>query len=117
MESRMVGKWIASLTCAAGVSLMVLSPVDAAEPATKASIQTVGFFRPAHRQSYMPANDARVNCEHENWRTKQWDESCWYGRVHAKTQAFSREKEAWHLYIRGAGPAIHERPTGNPCLF
>ncbi|MBM4075940.1 MAG: hypothetical protein FJ267_09885 [Planctomycetes bacterium] len=60
-------------------------------------------------------NDAIPACECEDWRTKQWDVRTWGGRFHSRTQAFSREKEAWHLYIRGAGPAIHERSHGRPC--
>jgi hypothetical protein len=70
----------------------------------------------ARRVSYgsVPQNDAQVICEQDNWRTKQWDESRWGGRTHARFQAYSLEKEAWHLYLRGVGPAIHERPASKP---
>ncbi len=82
----------------------------------KVPVKTVGLF---HRTGWYTTagNDADVMCEQENWRTKQWDESRWGGRLHARTQAHAREKEAWFLYIRGAGPAIHERSPGQPCCW
>lgn len=98
-----------------GAGLMFASmELCSAEPGARLPVQTVGRV---HRTSYgaVPSNDAQVICEHEDWRTKQWDESRWYGRMHVRTQAHSNEKEAWHLYIRGVGPAIHERPVARPC--
>lgn len=84
-----------------------------AEPNGRLPVQSVSRV---HQTTYgaVPNNDAQVVCEHEDWRTKQWDEHRWGGRLHARTQAHSNEKEAWHLYIRGVGPAIHERPVARP---
>ena len=86
---------------------------DSAEPGARLPVQSVSRV---HRTTSgaVPNNDAHLNCEHEDWRTKQWDECRWGGRLHARSQAYSNEKEAWHLYIRGVGPAIHERPVARP---
>lgn len=86
---------------------------DSAEPGARLPVQPVSRV---HRTTSgaVPNNDAQLNCEHEDWRTKQWDECRWGGRLHARSQAYSNEKEAWHLYIRGVGPAIHERPVARP---
>ena len=102
-----------------GVALVQMAQVEAAETEVKIPVRPVGLF---HRIDWHwpwsnPSNEAPVFCETENWRTKQWDESCWGGRLHTMTQEHSRNKEAWHLYIRGVGPAIHERSPGSPCFW
>ncbi len=103
---------LAALVCAAGL-MFAASESYSAEPGAKVPVQTVGRV---HRTHYgvVSNNDAHLNCEHEDWRTKQWDECRWGGRLLARSQAYSNEKEAWHLYIRGVGPAIHERPVTRP---
>lgn len=93
--------------------VLTASELYSAEPSARLPVQMVGRVQ---RSSFgvVPNNDAQMVCEHEDWRTKQWDESRWGGRLHARSQAYSNEKEAWHLYIRGVGPAIHERPVARP---
>ena len=102
----------AALLLGAGL-ILGATELYSAEPGARLPVQPVSRV---HRSTYgaVPSNDAQVVCEHEDWRTKQWDECRWGGRLHARSQAYCNEKEAWHLYIRGVGPAIHERPAARP---
>ncbi len=103
---------LAALVCGAGL-MFTASESYSAEPGAKVPAQAVGrVYRTAY--GAVSNNDAHLNCEHEDGRTKQWDECRWGGRLHARPKAYCNEKEAWHLYIRGVGPAIHERPAARP---
>ena len=119
MWNRIIHRAAVCTILSMGVVLAQWGRVEGAEREVKVPVRPVGLF---HRIGWQHSgahqnNDAEAFCEPENWRTKKWDESCWGGRLHNMTQQHSLNKEAWHLYIRGVGPAIHERPPGSPCYF
>jgi hypothetical protein len=101
---------IAALGLIAAGSLSSL----AAEPASSGHVQQVAYHRQAYALGTNSTGDA--DCPHEvrDWRTVRYDESRCYGRFRARLQAHSLQSEAWHMYIRGYGPAIHERPVTSP---
>lgn len=119
MWNRIIQRAAICSTVWTGVALTQMARVEGADTEVKVPVRTVGLFHRIgwHRSGANPGNDPEVLCEPENWRTKKWDESCWGGRLHNMTQQHSLNKEAWHLYIRGVGPAIHERPPGSPCFW
>lgn len=46
-----------------------------------------------------------------------WDRAPRTGSICDRWHAHHNEKKAWHYYIRGVGPAVHERSPGRPCLW
>ncbi|MCX7394042.1 MAG: hypothetical protein NTW75_07925 [Planctomycetales bacterium] len=93
----------------------VLPKVDSGEPRSTVPRIPVELVRQELRYGTTQNNEELSNWEAKNWRTHQWDERRLGGRLHAATQSLSLQKEAWHYYIRGVGPAIHERPPGRVC--
>ena len=46
-----------------------------------------------------------------------WDRTGRVSGLNNRWIARHEEKKAWHYYIRGVGPAVHERSPGRPCLW
>ena len=46
-----------------------------------------------------------------------WDRAGRVSGLNNRWIARHEEKKAWHYYIRGVGPAVHERSPGRPCLW
>ena len=88
--------------------------VESAEPQVR--VQTVGLFH----QTGWRGSDAPAECDYlepGDIPLTPWDRA---GRVSGLCNRWHtrhEEKKAWHYYIRGVGPAFHERSPGRPCLW
>ena len=107
---------------------LVITPdcSEASEPYGQIPVQKVGLFHRTGWCWFSGASDAPATngalpvyecLEIGDVPLAPWDRA---GRVSGlcnRWYARHEEKKAWHYYIRGTGPAIHERSPGRPCLW
>lgn len=97
-----------------GAVAVASNRVESAEPHHQLQAQEYGAF------NLSDSNDVpyyRVPCEPGDIPLAPWDRA---GRVSGLCNRWHvrhEEKKAWHYYIRGVGPAVHERSPGRPCLW
>jgi hypothetical protein len=110
--------WCATLLM--GTATIDLNRVESAEPRAQVPIQQVGLF---HRTAWgwstetadVPA--ACDNVEPGDIPIAPWDRAPRSCGLLSRWHACHCEKKAWHYYIRGVGPAVHERSPGRPCIW
>lgn len=114
--------------CAAllmGVVTIGSDRVESAEPQAHIPVKTVSQFHRTGWCWFSKTTDAPAECDYlepGDIPLAPWDRAhrsgclcdrCLCDRLHAHHE----EKKAWHYYIRGVGPAVHERSPGRPCLW
>ena len=109
--------------CAAllmGAVMVGQGRAESAEPQVQIPVQKVSLFHRTSRSSFSETADVPAECddlEPGDIPLAPWDRAgrvCGLGnRCHTRHE----EKKAWHYYIRGVGPAVHERSPGRPCLW
>ncbi len=102
--------------------------VESAEPQARVPVKTVGllpvrsaslFHFPGWRWFSEPT-DAPAECDYlepGDIPLAPWDRAGRVCGLDNRWHARHEEKKAWHYYIRGVGPAVHERSPGRPCLW
>lgn len=112
------------LTCCAailmGSALAGQDGVESAEQPCRVPDQSYGSrnLRDLHEPSgTTDVSFNRVACEPGDIPLAPWDRAPRAGGLCNRWQAHHEEKKAWHYYIRGVGPAVHERSPGRPCLW
>ena len=121
-----------------------LNRVESAEPQVQIPVKTVSLFHRTGWCWFSKTTDAPAECDYlepGDIPLAPWDRAhrscCLCDRLHAhhdgrcrptclfscpcglcdRLHAHHEEKKAWHYYIRGVGPAVHERSPGRPCLW
>lgn len=102
-----------------GAAMAGQDRVESAEPPAQISGQKVSLIHRTGPNSYSEVADAPDNCnclEIGDIPLAPWDRTGRICRFCDRWHARREEKKAWHYYIRGVGPAVHERSPGRPCL-
>ena len=112
-----------------GAAMVGEGRVEAAEPRTQVKVQPVGLFHRTGWHWFAEPSDAPPVCDYlepGDIPLTPWDRTprpCCLGNCFSKCclcdrlHACHEEKKAWHYYIRGVGPAYHERSPGRPCIW
>ena len=111
---RQINAWTATFAVALAVmSVVKCGLARAADFGPRQTVSQVNYGPPpAMYTSGMDAsceqNPAFCSTCRAGWHETCWNHSCLYRRI----TEHHREKQSYHMYIRGYGPAIHERPVG-----
>jgi hypothetical protein len=115
-----VRRWTYGAALLMAAAMAGLDRVESAEPQRPIPVHQVSLFhRAGSTWSPETANaPAQYGClEYGDIPQAPWDRT---GRIFYlcdRWHARHEEKKAWHYYIRGVGPAVHERSPGRPCLW
>lgn len=109
--------------CAAllmGTAIVGQERAESAEPWCPPQSPSNGLLNRMGLYDLSAAIDApfqRQPCEPGDIPLTPWDRAPRSGSLCDRWQAHHEEKKAWHYYIRGVGPAVHERSPSRPCWW
>lgn len=111
-------RWTCCAALLMGAAVVGSDRVESAESPGQIPVQQVGLF---HRTSQIELSEpchaypVYAPLEVGDIPLAPWDRAGRVCRWDNRRLARHEEKKAWHYYIRGVGPAVHERSPGRPC--
>ena len=110
--SRIVIRYTLSAAILGVVVFLGAEAARAGDPAVTVSPSPMGYGR----ATTVYGTEADASCDEEASfcsSCRDWlHASFWNCCLYRRTVEHHREKQFYHMYIRGFGPAIHERPVG-----